>query len=129
LIFIFFPIYVSKYLVFPLVNSLYAINRSNNISLLCFQEDFDVRLQVWDTAGQERFRCLIHSYIRDSEAALIVFDVTNHTSFTSLRQWIAMVKQERGDDVIVVLIGNKVDDVEKRQVSRTSGARMRGFRF
>ena len=36
-----------------------------------------MRLQLWDTAGQERFRSLIPNYIRDCQAALIVFDLTN----------------------------------------------------
>ena len=37
-----------------------------------------IRLQLWDTAGQERFRSLIPSYIRDSNAAIIVYDITSN---------------------------------------------------
>lgn len=36
-----------------------------------------IRLQLWDTAGQERFRSLIPSYIRDSAAAVVVYDITS----------------------------------------------------
>lgn len=39
-----------------------------------------IRLQLWDTAGQERFRSLIPSYIRDSAAAVVVFDITSRYS-------------------------------------------------
>ena len=35
------------------------------------------RLQLWDTAGQQRFHSLIPSYIKDSQAAIIVFDITS----------------------------------------------------
>ena len=80
-------------------------------------DDLQLRLQVWDTAGQERFRCLIPSYIRDAEVALIVYDVTNADSFDSLEGWIQMVRKDRGSDIILIIIGNKIDKKEqKRQV-------------
>ena len=47
-----------------------------------------IRLQLWDTAGQERFRSLIPSYIRDSNVAIIVYDVSNEKSFTQVPKWI-----------------------------------------
>ena len=50
--------------------------------------DKSMRLQLWDTAGQERFRSLIPNYIRDSSVAVVVFDVTNKQTFTSLDKWI-----------------------------------------
>eukprot|EP00825_Cyclidium_porcatum_P010189 TRINITY_DN15222_c0_g1_i1.p2 TRINITY_DN15222_c0_g1~~TRINITY_DN15222_c0_g1_i1.p2 ORF type:complete len:245 (+),score=52.66 TRINITY_DN15222_c0_g1_i1:178-912(+) len=80
-----------------------------------------VRLQLWDTAGQERFRSLIPSYIRDSNAAIIVYDITNQSSFQSLEKWIEYVKEERGEDVVIVLIGNKNDLENKRQVTQQEG--------
>lgn len=87
-----------------------------------FLDDLQLRLQVWDTAGQERFRCLIPSYIRDAEVALIVYDVTNADSFDSLGSWIRMVREDRGDDIILIIIGNKTDKKEhKRQVTEEAG--------
>ncbi|CAN3368351.1 GTP-binding protein Ypt6p [Diutina catenulata] len=77
-----------------------------------------VRLQLWDTAGQERFRSLIPSYIRDSHVAVVCYDVTNKKSFNNLEKWIKDVKSERGDDVIIVLVGTKSDLAnERRQVT------------
>ena len=49
-----------------------------------YLEDRSVRLQLWDTAGQERFRSLIPSYIRDSSAAVVVYDVTNRVRYLCL---------------------------------------------
>jgi len=80
-----------------------------------------VRLQLWDTAGQERFRSLIPSYIRDSSVAVVVFDVSNRQSFLNTARWIEEVRTERGSDVIIVLVGNKTDLVDKRQVSIEEG--------
>ncbi|KAE8676804.1 Ras-related protein RABH1a [Hibiscus syriacus] len=70
-----------------------------------------------DTAGQERFRSLILSYIRDSSVAVIVYDVASRQSFTNTSKWIDEVRTERGSDVIIVLVGNKTDLVDKRQIS------------
>jgi Ras-related protein Rab-6A len=91
------------------------------LSKTMYLEDRTVRLQLWDTAGQERFRSLIPSYIRDSSVAVIVYDVTNRASFLSVNRWLEEVKNERGEDVILVLVGNKTDQTERRQVSTEEG--------
>eukprot|EP00741_Cyanophora_paradoxa_P022530 tig00021464_g21756.t1 len=91
------------------------------LSKTMYLEDRTVRLQLWDTAGQERFRSLIPSYIRDSSVAVVVYDVTNRTSFMNTAKWVEEVRNERGNDVIVMLVGNKTDLVDKRQVSIEDG--------
>ncbi|MFS8018618.1 putative small GTP-binding protein [Helianthus anomalus] len=91
------------------------------LSKTMYLEDRTVRLQLWDTAGQERFRSLIPSYIRDSTVAVIVYDVANRESFLNTLKWIEEVRTERGSDVIIVLVGNKTDLVDKRQVSIEEG--------
>ena len=80
-------------------------------------DDGTVRLQLWDTAGQERFRSLIPSYIRDSHVAVVVFDITNRESFESTSKWIADVRAQRGNDVVIVLVGNKTDLAAQRAVT------------
>ena len=100
-----------------------------------YLEDRTVRLQLWDTAGQERFRSLIPSYIRDSSVAVVVFDITSmnyslffcsciihlkcpdRASFLNTSKWIEDVRNERGNDVIIILVGNKTDLSDKRQVT------------
>jgi Ras-related protein Rab-6A len=91
------------------------------LSKTMYLEDRTVRLQLWDTAGQERFRSLIPSYIRDSSVAVIVYDITNRASFLNTSKWIEDVRNERGSDVIIILVGNKTDLSEKRQVSVEEG--------
>ncbi|XP_076907761.1 ras-related protein RABH1e-like [Bidens hawaiensis] len=85
-----------------------------------------------DTAGQEKFRSLIPSYIRDSSVAVIVYDVANRQSFLNTSKWIEEVRTERGSDVIIVIVGNKTDLVDKRKVSIEEGdgkAREHGVMF
>ena len=87
------------------------------LSKTMYLEDRTVRLQLWDTAGQERFRSLIPSYIRDSAGAIIVYDISSRASFTSTFKWIDDVRMERGSDVVIILIGNKCDLQDRREVS------------
>ena len=91
------------------------------LSKTMYLDDRTVRLQLWDTAGQERFRSLIPSYIRDSSVAVIVYDLTNRASFENTRKWLSDVRVERGDDVVIVLVGNKTDLSDSRQVSTNEG--------
>lgn len=93
-----------------------------------------MRLQLWDTAGVERFRSLIPCYIRDAVFAVVVYDVTSKVfdtyfsiifslscvsgalSFKRISQWIDQVRTERGDDALILLVGNKTDLSEQREV-------------
>ncbi|XP_050821619.1 LOW QUALITY PROTEIN: ras-related protein Rab-6B [Gopherus flavomarginatus] len=91
------------------------------LSKTMYLEDRTVRLQLWDTAGQERFRSLIPSYIRDSTVAVVVYDITNLNSFQQTSKWIDDVRTERGGDVIIMLVGNKTDLADKRQITIEEG--------
>ncbi|CAF1218940.1 unnamed protein product [Adineta ricciae] len=91
------------------------------LSKTMYLDDRTIRLQLWDTAGQERFRSLIPSYIRDSSAAVVVYDIANSHSFQQTSKWIDEVRAERGTDVIIILVGNKTDLVDRRQVSTEDG--------
>ncbi|KAK8009904.1 hypothetical protein PG990_008869, partial [Apiospora arundinis] len=91
------------------------------LSKTMYLEDRTVRLQLWDTAGQERFRSLIPSYIRDSSVAVVVYDISNAKSFQNTKKWIDDVRAERGNDVIIVLVGNKTDLNDKREVTTQQG--------
>ncbi|OMJ93478.1 hypothetical protein SteCoe_3600 [Stentor coeruleus] len=88
------------------------------LSKTLYLDDRTVRLQLWDTAGQERFRSLIPNYIRDSSVAVIVFDITNKQTFINCDKWVEDVKNERGNDAVVVLVGNKIDRSDERTVSQ-----------
>ncbi|MCJ1360041.1 MAG: Ras- protein Rab-6B [Icmadophila ericetorum] len=91
------------------------------LSKTMYLEDRTVRLQLWDTAGQERFRSLIPSYIRDSSVAVVVYDISSLKSFQNTRKWVDDVRGERGQDVIIVLVGNKTDLGERREVTTQMG--------
>lgn len=76
-----------------------------------------VSLQIWDTAGQERFQSLGSAFYRGADACILVFDLTQADSFSHLSMWIDEFQLQAGVRDCV-LIGNKVDLVEKRAVSQ-----------
>jgi len=76
-----------------------------------------IKLQIWDTAGQERFRAVTRSYYRGAVGALLVYDITRRSSFTNLTGWLTDAKNLTSPNTVFILIGNKKDLEELRQVS------------
>ena len=77
-----------------------------------------VRLQVWDTAGQESFRSITRSYYRGAIGALLVYDITNSSSFENLPTWLKDSLDATNQNIGLVLVGNKVDLEGERQVDK-----------
>jgi len=69
----------------------------------------DVSVELYDTAGQERFRKVTSSYFRGGQGVMIVFDVSNRTTFENVRKWKTEVDRYADDEVAIVLVGNKTD--------------------
>jgi small GTP-binding protein len=78
------------------------------------------RLQIWDTAGQERYRGVTPMYYRGADAGLIVYSVTDRTSFEQVDEWFESF-QECTDDAAVYVVGNKIDLDNERVVSEREG--------
>ena len=77
-----------------------------------------VKLQLWDTAGQEKYKSMVASYYRGANVALVVFDITSHASFDSLPVWIENYYKNGPEEKNIILIGNKKDMEESRQVTQ-----------
>ncbi|XP_027436185.1 ras-related protein Rab-30 isoform X1 [Zalophus californianus] len=75
-------------------------------------------LQIWDTAGQERFRSITQSYYRSANALILTYDITCEESFRCLPEWLREIEQYASNKVITVLVGNKIDLAERREVSQ-----------
>ncbi|XP_031384539.1 ras-related protein RABE1a-like [Punica granatum] len=80
-----------------------------------------VKLQIWDTAGQERFRTITTAYYRGAMGILLVYDVTDESSFNNVRNWIRNIEQHASDNVNKILVGNKADMESKRVVPASRG--------
>ena len=85
-------------------------------------EDKIYRIQIWDTAGQETFRSITRAYYKNSVCACVVYDITNRNSFQNVKSWIEDCKKQSPKTVFLVLIGNKVDLEDRREVSYEEGS-------
>ena len=68
-----------------------------------------VKAQIWDTAGLERYRAITSAHYRRSIGALLVYDITNEESFSVCNRWIEELKNKAEPDVVIMLVGNKLD--------------------
>jgi Ras-related protein Rab-8A len=84
-------------------------------SILC--DDYKVKLQIWDTAGQERFRTITTAYYRGAMGILLVYDVSEESSFANVRNWMRQIDQNAAENVNRILIGNKSDVDASERVS------------
>lgn len=91
-----------------------------------------VKLQIWDTAGQERFRTITSAYYRGADGIIMVYDVTNKDSFDHVEEWMTEVNRYANTNTSKLLVGNKADLADHKQVSEAEGqqfARALGVAF
>ena len=81
----------------------------------------NIELQVWDTAGMEQFRSMIHVFFNGAHCVILVYDITRKESFDALDSWLQSAQETAPSGVKLVLLGNKQDDEENRQVSKDIG--------
>ena len=87
-------------------------------STKCIQvKNQNIKFEIWDTAGQERYRSLAPMYYRGARFAVVVYDITCKDSFNGAKVWIQDLKNNR-NNVIIILVGNKLDLEEKRVISK-----------
>ena len=79
------------------------------------------RIQIWDTAGQESFRSITRAYYKNSVCAMVVYDITSRDSFNNVMSWIEDCKNQSPKTIFMILVGNKCDLEDKRQVSYEEG--------
>lgn len=81
----------------------------------------EVKAQIWDTAGQERFRAVTSAYYRGAFGALVVYDISRRTTFESVGRWLEELNTHSDTTVARMLVGNKSDLGNIRDVSVEEG--------
>ena len=91
-----------------------------------------IKIQIWDTAGQEQFQAITRTYYRGAIGALLVYDITRRETFAHVRKLLQEMRVNSINDITVILIGNKKDLEDRREVrfeERESFARENGIMF
>ena len=87
---------------------------------ITLKDGTEAKLMLFDTAGQERFRSLAENYIRKANGILLVYDISEKQSFQNIENWMDSIK-ENSNELPIILIGNKSDLNDERQVSIEEG--------
>ena len=83
--------------------------------------DKKIKIQIWDTAGQERYRSITSAYYKGAKGAFIVYDITRRNTFDDIDKWISDLKTNGDNNISIMLIGNKSDLNDKREVETNEG--------
>ena len=84
----------------------------------------DIRLKIWDTAGQERYHNITNHIFKGADGIVLIFDVTQESSFIKINDWIEQIKSNISqEEICLILLGNKCD-IEERMVSKEKGKEM-----
>ena len=79
------------------------------------------RLSVYDTTGQERYRSLAFSLIKNTDGIILIYDVTNESSFKAVPDWIQSAREKKGENYPMIILGNKIDLEDERKVKTEDG--------
>ena len=75
------------------------------------------KIELWDTAGQERYKSITSVYYKGSKGALLVYDITSKVTFDNIGKWITEIRDKTSKDITLMMVGNKTDLVQYREVS------------
>ena len=100
-------------------------NNSSTIGVDFFKleltkNDTNYTMHVWDTSGQEKFDSIIISYYRNIAVAILVFDLSNYSTFTNIKKWLENINFYCKNKVLIKLVGNKCDKftvVSKQEIN------------
>mgnify|MGYP002626623546 CR=1 FL=1 len=90
-------------------------------SKLFNHEGHKIKAQIWDTAGQEKYKAITGAYYKGSKGAFVVYDITRKETFASVERWVNDLKSTSDPKLTIILIGNKNDMEDQRQVTKEQG--------
>ena len=84
-------------------------------------EGHQIKAQIWDTAGQERYKAITSAYYKGAKGAFIVYDITRKNTFETVNKWVSDITTAADKKITLILIGNKNDLEDQRQVTKEVG--------
>ncbi|XP_060103253.1 EF-hand calcium-binding domain-containing protein 4B [Heteronotia binoei] len=84
-------------------------------------DNSQVALQLWDTAGQERYQSMAKQFFRKADGIIVMYDITARNTFLAVKQWLVNIEEAAGENIPVLLLGNKTDHEKEREVPNGLG--------
>ena len=67
----------------------------------------DILLEICDTPGKREYRIINKLFMKNSNIALLIYDITNRNTFLELNFWIDLIKNSNKEKVLFAIISNK----------------------
>jgi len=80
-----------------------------------------VKIILLDTAGQERYHTVTSAFYKGADGIILVYSIDNRDSFKGISRWLKDIKENVNTEIDVVLVGNKCDMEDKREVPEDEG--------
>ena len=112
-------------------NYLATVGIDYQIKIITIKEK-QYKLCFYDTVGEEKYRSITLNVIKDAQGILLMYDITIINSFDSIPNWIKSIKDVKGSDFPMVLVGNKIDLESERKITKEQGekfAKENGIEF
>ena len=77
-----------------------------------------IRIQIWDTAGQVKYKAITRNLFLKVMGAIIIYDITNEKSYTNLKSWVELIREECGSHMQIIIVGNKCDLDSERKINQ-----------
>ena len=102
-----------------------TIGLDYRLKSMTLNNEKNIKLQIWDTAGQDRFRALTKNYYKGANGIILIYDISATQTFENVKIWINNIKEEANPNVIIYLVGNKIDlPPESRTITEEEGKKM-----
>jgi len=105
-------------------NSITTVGLDYKIKFVKLQNEKILKLQLWDTAGQDKFKSITQNYYKGAHGIILMYDITCIRSFNNIRNWIISIKNSSDVNVKILLIGNKIDCTDLREVPKQDGEKL-----
>lgn len=105
-------------------NHISTIGLDYRLKMITTENNKIIKMQIWDTAGQDRFRSITKNYYKGAHGIVLMFDVTNPSSFINIKNWLIQIKENTSEKVKIVIVGNKIDDESQRKITNEEAKKL-----
>ena len=102
----------------------YADNIYQTVYLATYGIDFKIKILFYDTSGEEKFKSISLNTIKNVDGIALLYDITNQDSFEAISGWIKSIRESKGGNIPIVLLGNKCDLEDHREITKEEGKKL-----
>ena len=84
-------------------------------------KDKEYSLEIWDTNGRQTYRPIYKFFVKDADIIVLIYDITRKNTFLGLQNWLDLILEHKGNEVFLILVGNKNDLYENEEVRIEDG--------